>query len=191
LLLLPLDVDDTLALAGEDGNIGPFGLARPVDDAAHDGDFYRCLDRFQLVANLLDEGDQVHLDPAAGGAGDELRLDAWAKTETVEHLPGVLDFKDGIGGIADADGVSDAVGEEGAEGGDGSDAAGFLRAGVGDAEVERIIVTLADGGVGVDDDFGIDRFGTDDNVVKIVLVEDVQVVVEFFEHDGDEVVFVG
>jgi len=76
--LFALDVDDAAAVAREDGDVGTFGFARAVDDAAHDGDFHRDGDfAREGLADVLDEGEKVDLDAATGWAGDEVDADAF------------------------------------------------------------------------------------------------------------------
>ena len=68
-----------------------------------------------------------------------------------------------------------------------ADRARLLRAGVGDAEVQRVVEPLADLAVGVDHEQRVDALGADDDVVEILLVEDVEVFLELGDHDGEEV----
>ena len=70
---------------------------------------------------------------------------------------------------------------------DAADRAGLLGPGVGDAEMQRIIESLADLLVRVDHEQRIDRLGADHDVVEILLVEDVEVFLELGDHDGEEV----
>ncbi len=185
---LSLYVDDAAFVAGEDGDVSAFALAGAVDDATHDGDFDGQLDVFvEGFVDLLDEGEEVDLDAAAGGAADEFGAFAGAQAEDVHEFEAVLDFVDGVVGVGDADGVADAGGEEVAEGYDGADGAGFLGAGVGDAEVEGVVEAFGDFFIGGDDQEWVDGFGGDDDVVEVSFVEDIEVFLELGDHDGEEV----
>lgn len=186
--LLALDIDDALAVACEYRDVRALGFSGAIDDAAHDCDFHGDGDVFvEFVVDLLDEVEEVYLDAAAGWAGDEFGADAFAFTEGVEEFEAVFDFVDWVVGVGEADGVADAVGEEGAEGYDRADGAGFLWAGVGDAEVQGVGEAFADFGVGVDHKLSVHGLGGDGDVVEVALVEDVEVFFEFGDHDGDHV----
>ncbi len=185
---LALDIDDAFAVAGKDGDVGALGFSWAVDDATHHSHFHGDDDVFvEFVVDLLDEVEEVDLDSATGWAGDEFGADAFTLAEGVEEFEPVLDFVDGIVGIRQADGVADAVGEQGSECDDGADGAGFLWAGVGDAQMQRVGEAFTDFGVGVNDELGVHRFCTDVDVIKIAVVEDVEVFFEFGDHDGDHV----
>ena len=71
---LALDEDLALAVAGGDAEVGLAGLARAVDDAAHDGDAQRHLHALEAGGDLLGERVDVDLGAAAGRAGDDLEL---------------------------------------------------------------------------------------------------------------------
>ena len=107
--------------------------------------------------------------------------------ERAEQLDPVLDLVDRVARVADADGVADAVGEQGAEGGDRSDRAGLPGAGVRDAEVERVVETLGDLGVGVDHQASVHGLRADRDVVEVAGLEDVEVLLEFGDHDREQV----
>jgi len=185
---LALDIDDALAVASEDGDVRALGFAGAVDDTAHHGDLHGDDDLFlEFVVDLLDEVEEVDLDAATGGAGDEFGTDAFSFAEGVEEFEAVLDLVDGVVGVGDSDGVADAVGQEGAECDDRADGAGFLWACVGDAEVQGVGEAFTDFGVGVDDELGIHGLCADGDVVEVTLVEDVEVFFEFGDHDGDHV----
>ena len=189
---LALDVDDAAVGAGEDGDVCAFAFAGAVDDAAHDGDFDGECDFFlEGFADVLDEGEEVDLDSATGGAADEFGADAGAEVEDVEEFQAVLDFVDGIVGIGESDGIADALGEEVAERDDAADSAGFAGTGVGDAKVQRMVEAFGDFLVGVDGEEGIDGFGGDGDVVEISVVEDIEIFFEFGDHDGEQVAVLG
>jgi hypothetical protein len=183
-----LDVDDSAAVAGEDGDVGAFAFTGAVHDAAHDGNFDGEFDFFgELLADILHELEEIDLDAAASGAGDEFRADAGAEAEDVEKFQTIFDFVDGVVGVADADGVADAGAEEMAQGDDGADGAGFLGAGVSHAKVQGVVEAFADFFVGVDHKRGLNAFGTDDDVVEVLFFEDFEIFFELGDHDGQEV----
>src|SRR3989449_6463814 len=82
---LALDEDLALAVAGRDAEVGLAGLARAVDDAAHDGDAERHLHALQAGGHLLGERVDVDLGTAARRAGDDLEL-AGAEGQRLEDL---------------------------------------------------------------------------------------------------------
>jgi len=84
---LALDIDDAFAVTCKDGDVRALGFARPIDDAAHDGDFHGDDDVFlEFVVDLLDEVEEVDLDAATGWAGDEFGADAFSFAEGVEEF---------------------------------------------------------------------------------------------------------
>ena len=90
---LALHVDDPAAVAGEDRDVGAFAFAGAVHDAAHDRDLDRQPDFLgELLADVLHELEQIHLDSAAGRAGDQLRADARRRPRHVEQLQAILHF---------------------------------------------------------------------------------------------------
>ena len=52
--------------------------------------------------------------------------------------------------------------------------------------MQRIVESLADLGVGIDDDQWVDALGADDDVVEVLGVEDVQVLLQLGDHDGQK-----
>ncbi len=70
---LALDEDLALAVAGGDAQVGLAGLARTVDDAAHDGDAQRDRHALEAGGDLLGQRVDVDLGAAAGRAGDDLQ----------------------------------------------------------------------------------------------------------------------
>src|SRR5690606_7889043 len=76
---------------------------------------------------------------AAGRAGDHRRA-LLPQLEALEDLVADENLFLRIGGQRDTDGVADAHREEGADADGGADGAGARRAGLGDAEVQRVIV---------------------------------------------------
>ena len=101
---------------------------------------------------------------------------------------------DAVLGERDADGVADAVGQERADADGALDAAVLAVAGLGDAEVERVVPVGAEleqaGGehaVGVDHDLGVARFHREDEVVVAVLAGDAGELDGAFDHAGGRV----
>ena len=89
-------------------------FAGAVDDAAHDGDRDRLAELREVVLDLVGERDEVDLDAAAGGAGDERRA-ALAQVQRLEDVPADRHLFDRVGGEGDADRVADAFGEQHAD----------------------------------------------------------------------------
>ena len=87
------------------------GLARPVDDAAHDRHLQRDLPLAERGHRLVGDGDHVDLGAPAARAGDEVDVLALAQTEALEQLAPGPRLLDRVGGERVADGVADALGE--------------------------------------------------------------------------------
>ena len=85
LIDLAPDEDLALAVAGGDAEVGLAGLARPVDDAAHDGDPQRHLHALEPGGDLLGERVDVDLGAAARRAGHDLEL-ARAQVQRLQDL---------------------------------------------------------------------------------------------------------
>jgi hypothetical protein len=79
--------DGALALAGGKADVGVAGLAGAVDDAAHYGHGDGLGQLLEVGLYLVDQGDEVDLDAAAGGAGDDDGA-ALADVEGGEDIPG-------------------------------------------------------------------------------------------------------
>ncbi len=140
-----------------------------------------------VSCDLLHQREQVDLDPAAGRARDQLGAAALAQAEAVQHLQAVLDLEHRIAGVADPDGVADAVGEQRPERHDAADGAGLLRPGVGHAQVQRVVEPAGDLRVDVDHEGRVHRLGADHDVVEVLRFEDLEVLLELRDHDGEEV----
>ena len=63
----------------------------------------------QFATHVGDQFEQVHLDASAARAGDQFRLGPAAQAEAAEQFLAVFDLIHRVGGVADADGVADAV----------------------------------------------------------------------------------
>jgi hypothetical protein len=167
---LALDEDLALAVAGGDSEVGLAGLARAVDDAAHDGHPQRHGQSLQAGGDLLGEGVDVDLGATARGAGDDLQL-ARLETQRLQDLVADLDLLDRRGRQRDPDRVADAAREQRAEGGGRLDGALEGRAGLGDAEVQRPVAALGEHLVGPDHDDRVVVLDRDLEVVEVVLLE--------------------
>ena len=170
LMTSPLDEDLALAVAGGDPEVGLAGLARAVDDAAHDGHAQRHGHALEAGGDLVGELVDVDLGAAARGARDDLEL-ARAQVERLQDLDADLDLLDRRGRERDADRVADALGQQGAEGGGRLDGALERGAGLGDTEVQRPVAALGEQLVGLDHDDRVVVLDRDLEVVEVVLLE--------------------
>ena len=112
-------------------------LSGTVDDAAHHGDRDVPLQSLEPLLDLLRERDEVDLRAAAGRAGD--------KAHTFAAQPGRFQNGDagahllhGVSRERDADRISDALGKQRTDADGGADDAVVGRAGLRDADVQRI-----------------------------------------------------
>ena len=94
-------------------------------------------------------------------------------------------FDERIGGVGDAQSVSDSFGQKSCEGRDTSDASGLRRAGMGNSQVKWIVPASADGAIGIDAETGVNAFGGDDDVGEVVFGENGEVFLQFIEHEGN------
>ena len=114
--------DLALAIAGSNTKVGLTTLAQTVDDTSHDGHAQRGVDSLESVSDVVGQGQDVDLAASAGGAGDDLQA-AGAQVEGLQDLDADLDLLDRVGRQRDADGVTDALGEQVPEGDRGLDGA--------------------------------------------------------------------
>src|SRR5690606_32814009 len=168
---LTLDEDLALAVARGDAEVGLAGLARAVDDAAHDGDAQRDGHALEARGDVVGELVDVHLGAPARGAGDDLEL-ARPQVEGLEDLVADLDLLDRRRGQRDADRVADALGEQRAERGRGLDRPLEGGAGLGDAEVQGPVAPLGEHLVRLHHDDGVVVLDRDLEVVEAVLLEE-------------------
>src|SRR6476661_4517907 len=168
---LALDEDLALAVAGGHAEVGLAGLARTVDDAAHDGHAQRHGHALETRGDLVGEGVDVDLRTAARRARDDLEL-ARAQVEALQDLDADLDLLDGRGRQGDADRVADAAREQRPEGRRRLDRALEGGAGLGDTEVQRPVAALGEQLVGADHDDGVVVLDRDLEVVEVVLLEE-------------------
>ena len=87
--------------------------------------------------DLLGQRDQLDLDAAAGGAGDQ-RGAVLAQAERVEDVPADRYLFRRVRGQRDADRVADALRQQHADADGAAHGAGARRARLGDAEVQRV-----------------------------------------------------
>ena len=119
--------------------------------------------------DLLRDADQVDARASAGRAGNDVNALLRASDGAQDRLRGV-DLLDRVVGQRHADGVAHAEREQAADAGRRFDRTHVLRAGLGHAEVQRIIRLFARKQVrlhGVRHGRGFDR---DTDVVKIAVV---------------------
>src|SRR5690606_40584651 len=114
------------------------GFARSVDHAADDGHVhgyqYVLQARLQLVHGL----DHVEVLPGATGTGDEVDA-ARAQTQGLENVEADADLLHRVRRQGDADGVTDALGQQHAQAHRGFDGTGPQAAGFSDAQVQGLL----------------------------------------------------
>ena len=104
-------------------------------------------------------------------AGDEVDVLALAQAHGLEQLPAGLGLLDGVGGERVADGVADALGQQRGDAGGGLDEPTGRRAGLGDAEVERVVDLVGQQPVGLDHQRHRRRLDRDLDVLEADLLE--------------------
>ncbi len=139
------------------------------------------------MPHLGDQLEQVHLDPSACWTGDQLRLRPAPQLQATQQFLAVLHFVDRVGGVRNADGIPDTLGEQRGQGGDRSHPPGLRRTGVRDSQVQRVIKPLADRPVSLDHDDRVGALGGEHYVGKIVLFEKPDVLLQLADHELDEV----
>ena len=167
---LALDEDLALAVAGGHPEVGLAGLPRAVHHAAHDGDAQRHLHAGEPGGDLVGELVDVDLGAPARRAGDDLQL-ARPQVERLQDLRADLDLLDRRRGERDADRVADALPQQRPERHRRLDRALERRAGLGDAEVQRVVAGLGEQLVGADHDDRVVVLDRDLDVVEVVLGE--------------------
>src|SRR5205085_5217924 len=110
------------------------GFARAVDDAAHDGDVDGRLHFGETLLDLVGDADDIDLDTATGWAGDESNATI-AQFERAQDFVGDGNLFFRLRAQADADGVTDASGEQQTQAYRRLHRAGDQRPGLGDAQV--------------------------------------------------------
>src|SRR2546429_3134359 len=138
-----LDEDLAFSVAGGDAEVGVAGFAGAVDDAAHDGDPQRYREPVERGRDLFGQLVQFDLGPAAGRAGHDVEATS-AQPERFEDGDAGLDLLDGWGGQRYPDGVADALAKQRAERDGGLYRALVHRAGLGDAQVQRVVAALGE-----------------------------------------------
>ena len=141
--MLPLDEQVAALVAGGDAEVGVASLAGTVDHATHHGDLQRDLAIAERLHRLVGDVDHVDLGTAARRAGDQVDVLALAQPERLEQLAPGPRLLDRIGGERVADRVADALEQQRGDAGRRLDQPGRRRAGLGDAEVERVVGDLA------------------------------------------------
>ena len=149
-------------------------LAGAVDDAAHHGNRDVALQPLEPLLDLLRKCNEVDLRAAARRARD--------KAHALAAQPGRLQNGDagahllhGVSRERDADRVADALGQQGADADGGADDAVIGRAGLRDADMQRIRKPLGREPVGRDRQRHGGALHRQGNVVKIIPVQQVDV----------------
>jgi hypothetical protein len=173
---LAADEQVTLLLAGGNADVGLAGLAGSVDDAAHDRHLDRQVELLQRLLGLLGHGDDVDLGPAARRAGDEVEALALPQAQGLEQLASGPGLFDRVRRQREADGVTDALGQEGTDAGRALDQAGGRWARLGHAEVQRVVEGLRGEPVGGDHQRHRGRLHGDLHVGEVDLFEEPQLV---------------
>ena len=110
---LALDEQVALVAPGRDAEVGLAGLARAVDDTAHDRHLEGQRPGLEGLLGSPGDVDHVDLGTAARRAGDEVEALALAQPERLEQLATGPRLLDRVGGERVADRVADALGEKG------------------------------------------------------------------------------
>ena len=115
--------------------------------------------------------DHVDLGATAARAGDEVDVLALAQAHRLEQLATGAGLLDRVGRERVADRVADALGEQGGDAGGRLDQPGRQRAGLGDAEVQRVVGDVGQLAVRLDHERHARRLHRDLHVVEADLVE--------------------
>ena len=168
----PPDEEVAPLVAGGDADVGVAGLARPVDNAAHDRHLQRDLTVAEGLLCLAGDLDHVDLGPATTGAGDQVDVLALAQAQALEQGTPRASLFHRVGGEAVADGVADALGQQRGHAGGGLEQPGGRRPGLGDAEVQRVVHRVGQQAVGLDHERHVRRLDRDLHVVEADLGRD-------------------
>ncbi len=170
---LALDDEESLPLARRDAEVRLARLARTVHDAAHDRDADRRLQPLALerLVHLLRETEHVHLGATARRARDEIQP-ALPQTERLQDRRPDLDLLDGIVRERHTDRVADPLGEQRPDPDRALHAAHRHRAGLGDAEVQRVVAFLRELPIGLDHDERVRMLDRDLDVEEVLVLED-------------------
>ena len=149
-------------------------LAGAVDDAAHHGDRDLALQPLKPLLDLLRERDEVDLRAAARRARDEAYALA-AQPGRLQNGDAGAHLLHGVGRERDADRIADALGQQRADTDGRADDAVVGRAGLRDADVQRIGKPLGREPVGRDRQRHGRALHRQGDVVKIIPVQQVNV----------------
>ena len=105
-----------------------------------------------------------------------------AQAQRLQDIEADADFFDRIGGERDADGVADAGPEQGADADRGLHRAGHQAAGLGHAEMERVVAGFGKTLIRRDGEEDVGGFHADLEFVEIVVLQDARVVERAFDH---------
>src|SRR4030095_7222993 len=152
-------------------DVGCARLAGPVDLASHHRDVDLLVEPLELVLDLLRELHQVDVGPAAGRTRDEGQA-ALAQPERFQDVDPDPHLFGRVRGERHADRVADALREKRTEPDRGLDRADSRRAGLGDAEVERVVDLVGEHAVGLDHHQGIGSLQRDLHLRIVQVFED-------------------
>ena len=164
------DEDLALAVAAGHAQIGLAGLPRAVDDAAHHRDPQGHGHSLQTGSDLVGEPVDVDLRAAARRSRHDLEP-ALAQVQGLEDRQSDLHLFHRRRGQRDPDGVADPLAQQGSEGDRRLDRALECRAGLGDAEVQRVVALLGQLLVGADHDHRIVVLDRDLEIAEAVFLE--------------------
>src|ERR1700744_2246957 len=164
--------DEDLALAVTRGNaeVGLASLPRAVDHTAHHGHPQRHIEPVQTGGDFVGQFVNVDLGATARRAGHDLEAPR-PKVQRLENLGADLDFLDRWRRQRHPDGVADPARQQGAECDRGLDGALEGRAGLGNAEVQRIVALRGELLVGRDHHHRVVVLDADLDIAEAVLLE--------------------
>ncbi len=178
---LPRDEHQVARRAAGDAHVRLARFAGTVDVATDDRHVERLAHVLEATLELVHRRDHVEVLPRAARAGHE--VDALgAQAHAFQHVPADLHFLDRIGRERDADGVADAVHQQQAETHGGLHRARAQAAGLGDAQMQRLLDLRGELAVGLDRHVDVRGLQADLEVLEIVPVQDVDVAQRRLDH---------
>src|SRR5699024_10476179 len=178
---LPMDKEDGFPLAAGDADVGLPGFAGAVDHAAH----HRHLDGFgialQPALHLVGDLGAGVLGAAAGGAGDDLGP-RHREAHRPQDVEAGLHFLFGVGGQGHPDGVPEALQQQPAAAHARLEQAHLVGARLGDPHMEGVVGDRRQLAVGLHHPGHVGALDGDDDVVKVELFQQADVVEGAFHH---------